>query len=196
MNNFWKPQLLASPNIPRPLHTVNPRSICGRFWWDNQRRKAYSKYEFRCYACGVPKKHAKYFKHLEAHEEYDIDWETGRVELKEIVALCHSCHNFIHNGRLWAIYKNGEIDRSKVVDIITSGLDICKRNNVQPYYGAYQTKYLLNGCSEKVAIERAKNKGWFPKTTAPWDKWHLIIEGHKYYSPFKNQQDWENYWKR
>jgi len=193
--NFWRPELLAAPNIPRPLHTVNPRTICGRRWWDETRQRAYAKHDYRCYACGVPKQNAFYYKHLEAHEDYDIDWETGKVELREIVALCHSCHNFIHNGRLWMIYREGQISRERIVHIMESGFGICERNNVKPYFGAYLTKYLLNGCNEEEALRRAKLKGWYPTEEAPWSKWHLVIEGHEYYSPFKNLQEWEEHWK-
>lgn len=195
MENFFRPNLLASPNIPKPLHGVNPRTICGSYWWDNRRQEAYAKHDYRCFACGIPKAQADYHQWLEAHEDFEIDWSTGRVELREIVALCHSCHNFIHNGRLWAIYKDGQIDRNKVVNIIESGFGICKRNNVQPYFGAYLTKYLLHGQTEEVAIENAKKKGWYPTVEAPWEHWHLVIEGIKYYSPFKSLNEWKEHWK-
>jgi hypothetical protein len=191
----WRPDILAAPNIPKPLHTVNPRSIMGRKWWDVTRQDAYAKNSYKCWACGTHKKNAEYHQWLEAHEDYDIDWKTGRVELKEIVALCHSCHNFIHNGRLYAIYRQGEVSRDKVMNILNHGFDICKRNNIQPYFGAYLTLELMEGpVFQDFAIQSAKKKGWYPTEEAPWEKWHLVIEGKKYYSPFKNLQEWENHW--
>lgn len=192
--SFWRPGILSAPNIPKPLHTVNPRSILGKDWWDIKRKEAYATHGYKCWACGVPKRSAYYHKWLEAHEDYDIDWNTGRVELKEIVALCHSCHNFIHNGRLYNIYLNGEVDFDKVWDILEHGFDICIRNNIQPYYGAFKVKYMLEGMPEEKAEELAKEFGWYPENLAGWDKWHLVLEGKKYYSPFKNLQEWENHW--
>lgn len=194
VNNFWRPELLASPNIPKPLHTVNPRTILGKKWWDEVRQFAYARHDYRCYACGTPKKNAFYHKWLEAHEDYDIDWETGKVELREIVALCHSCHNFIHSGRLYTIYLNGEIGKDKVMNILDHGFDICKRNHIIPYYGAFLVRYMLEGYPEKMAEEFAIKDGWFPHKMAEWDKWHLVVEGKSYYSPFKNLEEWKQYW--
>jgi hypothetical protein len=188
--NFWRPDLLASPNIPKPLHTVNPRTILGRKWWDGRRQEAYAKHDYRCWACGVPKQNAEYHQWLEAHEDYDINWETG----KEIVGLCHSCHCFIHNGRLLNIFKGGEIGRDRIVHIMESGFAICERNNVKPYFGAFVTWNILNGQTLENAINNAKKDGWFPTEDAPWEKWHLVIEGKEYYSPFKDLTEWENYW--
>lgn len=190
---FWRPKLLASPNIPKPLHGVNPRTILGKQWWDDVRKKAYATHDYKCWACGVPKQNAEYYKHLEAHEDYDFNWQTGKVELREIVALCHSCHNFIHSGRLYSIYLGGEISKNKVTHILERGFDICLRNNIKPYFGSYLIQNLLLGYSEKEAMIDAKTKGWFAKVEANWDQWHLVIEGKQYFSPFKNIEDWKSY---
>jgi len=194
--SFWRPEILAAPNIPKPLHTVNPRTINGRHWWDIVRREAYAKNDFCCWACGVPKQHAEYHQWLEAHENYDFNWKTGEVKLKEIVGLCHSCHNFIHNGRLLGIYRQGEVGSDRVLDILRHGFGVCERNNIQPYFGAYVTLYIMMGQEEKKAVENAKKMGWYPKNIeAKWEDWHLVIDDMKYYSPFKDEEAWQNHWK-
>lgn len=192
---FWRPEILASPNIPRALHTVNPRTILGKKWWDEQRQIAYAHHDYRCWACGVPKQNAEFYHWLEAHEDYNYNWKTGRVELKEIVALCHSCHSFIHNGRLYQLYLEGEISKDKVWQVLDHGLDICKRNNVKPYYGAFKVYAMLHGMPENEAEKYSKYFGWCPDVRAKWEDWHLIVEGEEYRSPFISEKEWKEYFE-
>jgi hypothetical protein len=104
------PHLLLHSNIPKPLHEVNPRTIKGRNWWDEQRRRIYSEQGDRCAACGVHKSQAKGKKKwLECHEIYEIDWKRGTAKFIKLIALCPYCHMFIHNGRMQALYDQGEI---------------------------------------------------------------------------------------
>src|SRR3990167_9396936 len=88
--NFTNPAILLHPNIPKPMHGVNPRTIMGQEWWDEQRQRAYEENNFCCWACGVHKSQAAYHKWLEAHECYEIDYIAGRMYMRIIVALCHS----------------------------------------------------------------------------------------------------------
>lgn len=91
--------LLCHPQVPKPLHVVNPRTIWGNAWWNMAREKAYARANYKCEACGVEKAKAKFHPWLEAHEVYDIDYKNGRATYKYLVALCHACHNYIHQGR-------------------------------------------------------------------------------------------------
>jgi len=141
----------------------------GRKWWDEQRRVAYAKYDDCCHACGVHKTKAKYRKLLEAHEAYDINWFTGRVELKEIVALCHSCHNYIHRGLMEVLVSIGKMPQSKMDDIIAHGNRIIAENDVQPYL--------------------------IPKLWAPWQRWHLVIDNVEYPGRFHDEDEWYNYYQ-
>lgn len=167
--NVPNPIYLTHPNIPKPLHGVNPRSIKGKDWWDRERYKAYFKHDYHCWACGIHKSKAKYFQWLEGHEEYNIDYITGRVELKGIIALCHSCHNFIHSGRLRMRLNKGEITTEQYNDILCHGMDILRASNL---------------------IRITPNT----ENIASWEKWHLVIEGEKYYSPYKDINDWQQHY--
>ena len=92
--------ILLHPQIPKPMHTVNPRTILGRKWWDIVRNKSYEEKGFHCHACGVHKNDAQYKQWLEGHEFYSVNYKLGEVKFIKVVALCHSCHNYIHDGRL------------------------------------------------------------------------------------------------
>ena len=122
--SFIRPGLLLHPQIPKPLHRVNPRSIHGEDWWNTVRQEAYEKNNYCCWACGVPKTKAVYHKWLEAHESYEIDYYKGVMRVDEIVALCHSCHNFIHDGRMKMLLERGEMTQERFDDIMAHGLKI------------------------------------------------------------------------
>lgn len=168
--NFIRPELLLHPNIPKPLHGVNPRSILGDSWWNDVRQKAYKENNYCCWACGISKQDAKYHQWLEAHESYDINYSIGEVTLSEIVALCHSCHNFIHNGRMEILVQKGEMEFPKFQNILRHGHMILTEYNLSP--------------SDMPTVT----------TIAEWDKWHLILNGKSYYSPYKNMDDWYNHY--
>lgn len=163
------PSILLHPNIPKPLHTVNPRSILGRKWWDMQRNKSYEEQDFHCHACGIHKEEAQYKKWLEGHEHYEIDYTTGRVEFIKVVALCHACHNYIHNGRLQSLLDDGTIQRARFNQIIKHGELVLKLAGYTNYRPSY------------------------PPISVEWNDWHMVIEGKKYYSPFTDYDDWKEY---
>jgi hypothetical protein len=182
-----KPELLQHPNIPKPLHGVSPRTVKGQDWWDITRQAAYASTDYHCLACGVHKMEAKYHKWLEAHEDYDINYETGEVNIKQIIPLCHSCHNFIHSGRLWMVNRNK--NTVKLTDIITHGLDILQSNNLPAQMVSLQLASLLEIKHNCLPLRE------FPEEDiADWGEWHLVLEGEKYYSKFKNQEQWHDYY--
>lgn len=190
---FPNPKYLTHPNIPKPLHGVNPRSIKGQAWWDIQRQKAYETHDYHCWACGIHKLHAKYHQWLEAHEEYQINYNTGKVLLKDIIALCHSCHNFIHSGRLYALWNSNEWSTDKCIDILNHGFEILESASLEPYHGTQYIAYLISGASvsgyEFVLSKQNEN-------VARWESWHLELDGKRYYSKFKNINEWKDYYKK
>ena len=171
--NVVRPEILLHPNIPKPLHGMNPRSILGQTWWNKQRQIAYAKEDYHCMACGVHKTNAKYHKWLEAHECYEFDYPKGIARMIEIVALCHCCHNFIHSGKLMMDYQSGRITIDRYDAILRHGEKIIMvvRNMKNPYI-----------------INEAEG-------LTDWSKWRLIIEGKEYYSQFKNFDDWRNFYQ-
>jgi len=164
---FLNPDILLHPNIPKPLHGVNPRNILGDVWWNSKRLEVYSKNNYCCWACGVHKTDARYHRWLEAHEEYDINYKKGKVKLVGLVALCHSCHNFIHDGRMRMLVQSGDMDYGKMVDILDHGDRILKSNSLV--------------------------KEHYTGKIAEWSKWYLLLNNKKYYSKFKDMNEWAEY---
>lgn len=101
-------KLLLDIGPPPSLFKVNPRNIKGKDWWDIERKKAYTASQWRCGACGCQPETP-----LEAHEIYRIDFKTQRVYLKKIVALCDTCHWFVHRN----VHFNRRQDKAKMLRI-------------------------------------------------------------------------------
>lgn len=163
-----RPELLLHPNIPKPLHGVSPRSIFGQKWWDEQRQEAYKSTEYHCAACGVHNHNAKYHKWLEAHEIYEFDYEKATLTFTEIVPLCHSCHNYIHSGRMQILVDKGEFPEEKMQDILSHGLSVVATytGKIKQYkYGSHQ-----------------------------WSDWKMIIYGKEYSPMHESYNSWSKYY--
>lgn len=109
-----RPELLLNANVPQPLYGVNPRTVLGQKWWDEERRRAYRSTGQRCAVCGVGGR-------LEAHEVYEIDYLLGRMTYLEAVPLCRSCHMFIHSGRLLALVEQSKLPEWKYKEVLSRG---------------------------------------------------------------------------
>lgn len=163
---FTRPEILLHPNIPKPLHGLAVRVLNGDSWWNKTRNESYAINNFCCWACGVHKNNAREHRWLEAHENYKIDYKKGRMEITEITALCHYCHNYIHDGRMIHLLDKGEITEQKYLSVINHGQDVLRR--------AGFTKF----------------KPDYPKTGAKWNKWHLVLDDKTYKTPYKNITEW------
>ena len=167
------PEILLHPNIPKPLHGLNPRTVMGAAWWDEMRFKAYEKYDNHCWACGVHRSQAHGRPGiLEAHEIYSIDYVKGRMELMEISALCSWCHSYIHDGLLNVLLEDGQVTQKQYDRIMAHGAAVLK----------------AAGCTMLKPL--------YPEESAcaEWGKWHLVIKGKKFFTRFKDYDDWlENY---
>lgn len=184
IGSVLKPDILTHPNIPKPLHEVNPRNIMGQEKWNEVRQKVYAASDYHCVACGVHKSLAKGYQWLEAHEYYKIDYEMGRVEIESLQPLCHYCHNFIHSGRLKMIMGK-EKSEDEVIAILTHGFGVLARNNLKCF---------------PFTLEFAKSLGVDTKGVAPytqtadsfaeWGDWRLVWEGKEYPPKYKTYQAW------
>lgn len=173
---FVKPEYLHFIPVPPALHSVTPRSLMPKAEWDKLRRKTYDMNNDCCWTCGVHRSEAKYHQWLEAHELYDVDYRRGRMKLRVIVALCHSCHNYIHRGRLAMLVNAGKCSPQKYDDIIAHGQRIMEEKRPKPWFN-----------KKKLGKQMSKSK-------VKWSKWYLEFRGKKYYSPFKDELDYLRYY--
>lgn len=181
-----KPEILTHPNIPKPLHGLNPRTLLGKDWWDMTREAAQVRTGYKCACCGVPKHRARKHQWLEGHEYFDIDYQTGVCEVISIEPLCHYCHNFIHSGRLSVIIGK-EKTKSEAIDILEHGFNILNENNLECFPFTLDLANSLGADTFGVqSYSLAINK------ELKWTDYVLILNGKEYKSKFKNETEWRN----
>ena len=184
-----EPEILTHPNIPKPLHGLNPRTLLGKEWWDTTRFKAQEDYNFCCAACGTPKLQTKGPKWLEGHEYFTINYETGICEVEKIVPLCHYCHNFIHSGRLSMIMnKEKTVDEVKL--ILQHGFDILHNHNLKAFPSTLQFANQLNVNTYNI------KSAVVPQSNLNWSDWKLKLNDTLYDSKFKSYDDWLSFYQR
>lgn len=171
-----RPEILLCPNVPKPMHGVAPRVILGENWWNETRKKAYEASHYRCVTCGVLKTRAKYHQWLEGHEIYDIDYARGRMVYFETVALCHFCHNYIHDGRLNFLLAKGKVHHAKYNAIIQHGDAVLALAGLSRR--SFEEREL-----EAMDLERQGK-------IAPWAKWRLVLNGKLYPPKYKSFREW------
>lgn len=166
------PEILLHPNIPKPLHGINPRTIKGKSWWDRVRKQAYAARDFTCWACGVHKTDAKFHRWLEGHEIYEFDYQRGRVTFKSLCALCHACHNYIHDGRMQMLVAMKRMTADKQASVLAHGEAVLRAAG----FTRFRPKY-PDG------------------PEVPWGQWHMVIDGVEYYSCFSGYDEWMDYYQ-
>ena len=79
--------------VPDSCWYSNLRSILSPAQWDVVRKEAYARAKGRCMICEAPS------VRLEAHEQWEYDERNCVQKLKDVIAVCRSCHEVIHIGR-------------------------------------------------------------------------------------------------
>lgn len=183
-----RPEILCQPNVPKPLHGLNPRTVLGKEWWDKTRLKAQSDANFKCVCCGVSKNDAKEHQWLEGHEAWDLNHKTGICEVTEILPLCHYCHNFIHNGRLYKTITDSTTLK-KAKDVMEHGFKILEGKNLKVFPGAIEVAYLLDVSTRGVTH-------YDTEYSLPWHMYKMKLEGKLYDSLFADYSEWEKHYAR
>ena len=191
--------VIGMPNIPKPLHHVNPRNILGPTTWNKMRKACYNAANMTCEICGK-KQDTGY---CDAHEIYDIDYTTGTAIFKRTVCTCRLCHRYgIHTGRCITLFKGHNPLMPK--EALLAGAEnafktIAKYNKDHPgedlrcYYVFIE--YLREDELREPMLELIKkyNVKFYmedPKKMAKWADWKLIIGSREFPTPYKNEEEW------
>jgi hypothetical protein len=180
-----RPHLLSAPNIPKPLHGLNPRTIMGKQAWDVERQNVYASTDYHCAACGVHKSQAKLHKWLEAHEIFEIDYSAGTATLVEIVPLCHFCHSFIHSGLLRVRARKKEVTAQHVRNVLEHGLSVLRQCDAGIFLGTAELCDLVSVDRSQVPVMKQ------PKSMASWPRWKMIWGENEYRGKYRSMRDWQ-----
>lgn len=170
-----RPEVLLLPNIPQPLHGINPRTVLGSKWWDVERRTAYASTNYHCEACGISKFDIQGRKILEGHEVYDTNYELGRLVYVRTTPLCPPCHKFIHDGRLTSLLETRQISTQHFASIMKHG------HRVLSLAGLSRPSLQ----ERDRMIEELARKG----KLAIWKDWRLVVNNVEYPPQFENAEE-------
>ena len=179
------PEILMHPNIPKPLHEVNPRNIMGREKWDILRKQVYASTDYHCIACGVHQYEALCHQWLEAHEFYDIDYKLGRVTIKKIIPLCHYCHNFIHSGRLQMVMGE-EKTEDEVRGILEHGFKVLSDSKLNCFYATLHLAHVVG--AKTFGVQQAPVPA---ESGVSWEDWRLVWDGIEYPPKYKTYEKYD-----
>ena len=192
--------LIAMPNIPRPLHGVNPRTILGASTWNHMRKFCYNKAEDTCEICGAKPEN---LRHRHGHEVYEIDYAKGIAKFHRVYCVCSLCHlGCIHTGRALTLWKNH--NPLYPTEFLLQGAEHAfkiiseyNKDNPEADLRAYSTflDYLkheeLKGPMEEL-IKKYNIKFYTEvEDMVDWGKWKLIIGNQEYTTPYANEDEWK-----
>lgn len=192
--------LIAMPNIPRPLHTCNPRNLLGPTTWNHMRKACYHAADNTCEICGAKPEN---LRRRHGHEVYEIDYANGTAKFVRVFCVCSLCHlGCIHTGRALTLWKHNNplypteflLEGAEHAFKIISGYN---KDNPGADIRAYSTflDYLkhdeLREPMEKL-IEKYGIKFYTEvENMVDWGDWKLIIGDKKYDAPYANEEEWK-----
>lgn len=192
--------LIAMPNIPRPLHGVNPRTLLGANTWNHMRKSCYAQAEDTCEICGYKPDN---LRNRHGHEVYQIDYAHGTAKFVGVFCLCARCHlGCIHTGRALTLWKqhNPLYPTEFLLDGAEHAFKIIKSyndDNPGADLRAYCTflDYLkhdeLREPMQKL-IEKYDIKFYeAPEDMVEWGDWKLMIGNKEYNTPYTDKEDWK-----
>lgn len=193
--------ILVMPNIPRALHGpgLQPRTIYGKTTWDFMRRKAYLNAGYKCEICGCdPPRRGD----LHSHELFSYDYLKQEGTFERCVAICRTCHDFIHSGRLMSMYRRGNplYPKKYVLRVAEHGFKLVNEynkthpENQKRIYASWVDGLRGDLKEELYALFKKYDVKFFienvPKSKR-WRGWHVIVGTRRIESPYKSQSDWE-----
>ncbi len=194
--------LLTMPNLPKPVHGLNPRTIMGDSAWEKARKRAYYTAGYRSEIsrelCANP-------GGLHAHEAYDINYVTGACTFRRIFAITPMEHvYFIHSGRMITLWKNKNplYSTEKVLAGIENGFRLIhdwnkanpRKKKLKAYYVFLDyLKYPELAPKVEELIYKYEMEFWAEDTKrmCDWEDWRLIFNGKEYPTPYADYNAWE-----
>ena len=205
--NKWKcpeetdAQILGGPNLVKPLHSLNPRTILGANTWNRMRKRGYYLAHYKCEICGAD---CSERGSMDFHELYSVDYKAGTATFSKAVAICKPCHNYYHSGRLVSLFKQKNVlySKQRVLNVAEHGFKLIhdwnKAHPKETKLKAYQTLLELlkqEEIADKVEelIDKYEIEFWGEdtKNMAEWKEWKLIFGKKEYPTPYENYQAWE-----
>lgn len=192
--------LIAMPNIPKPCHSLAPRTVLGATAWNKMRKECYEKANDTCEICGeCPEDKRK--RH--AHEVYVIDYEKGTCTFIGVFCICALDHlGAIHTGRAVTLWSKGSPLATK--EFLLEGAEKAfsmiqsynKEHNANVRLYSTYIEYLKHDELREPMLELIKKYdvkfySEDPKKMAKWGEWKLIIDGEEYPTPYKNEKEWQ-----
>lgn len=193
--------ILSGPNLVKPLHSLNPRTIMGDVAWGRLRKKTYYLADYKCQVCG---KDCSEPGSMDGHELYSVNYVTGEARFARVVGICKRCHSFYHSGRMLTLYKNKNplYPKEKVLDIVEHGFKIIHdwneshtRKDRLKTYEVFLEYLRQPELAEKMEelIEKYKIEFWGEDTKrmCDWEDWKLIFGNREFPTPYENYEAWE-----